>query len=250
MPLTTGESQARSLHETITRPQEVQGRARSQSVHLTLPSEREGGSSQVRRICFIREVIGLSRVKFNLVESRQGMPMLHTTALEHYKKLKRVFARLMGRFSLDDLDDFIQTANSLREWIEQDASSLPEQRDHLKRFAIPQSIDWQICHQIANAQKHPRANSHFRKKQMSAPVPAVMVLEVKPGAGVGFVVPPSRRIIGGGDEIVIGLDGKRESALGFVIRTFKHFHYIFEMAPIPLDQRRIPTSEELFGINE
>ena len=44
-------------------------------------------------------------------------------------------------------------------------------------------------------------------------------------------------------------DRKRESALGFVVRTFKHFHYIFEMAPFPVNQRRIPTSEELFGIN-
>jgi hypothetical protein len=71
--------------------------------------------------------------------------MLHTTALERYAKLKRVFARLMNRFTVDDLDDFIQTANSLREWIEQDASLLPEQKDHLKSFTVPQSIDWQIC---------------------------------------------------------------------------------------------------------
>ena len=49
---------------------------------------------------------------------------------------------------------------------------------------------------------------------------------------------------------MIGLDGERESALGFVIRTFQHFHYIFEMSPIPVDRRRIPSAEELFGINE
>lgn len=176
--------------------------------------------------------------------------MLHKTSQERYEKLKRVFARLMDRFTVDDLDDFIQTTNSLREWIEQDASLLPEQRDHLKRFAIPQGVDWQICHQIANVQKHVKANRRFRKGQLSAPVPVVTVLEVKPGAGVGFVVPPSRRVIGAGDEIVIGLDGNRESALGFVIRTFRHFHFIFEMAPVPVDQRRIPTSEEIFGISE
>jgi hypothetical protein len=85
---------------------------------------------------------------------------------------------------------------------------------------------------------------------MSAFVPVVTVLEVKPGAGVGFVVPPSLCAIGAGDEIVIGIDGQAESALGFAIRTFRHFHYIFEMAPVPVDQRRIPTAEELFGIKE
>lgn len=78
----------------------------------------------------------------------------------------------------------------------------------------------------------------------------ITVLDVKPGAGVGFAVPPSRRIIGAGDEIVLGLDRQRENALGFVIRTFKHFHYIFEMAPVPVDQRVIPTEKELFGISE
>lgn len=176
--------------------------------------------------------------------------MLHTTALERYEKLKRVFARLMNRFGVDDLDDFILTANSLREWIEQDSSLLPEQREHLKSFTVPQSIDWQICHQIANKQKHARTNRHSRKGQNIVPVPVVTVLEIKPGAGVGFVVPPSRRVIGAGDEIVLGFDGQRENALGFVVRTFKHFHYIFEMAPIPVDQRRIPTAEELFGIDE
>jgi hypothetical protein len=177
--------------------------------------------------------------------------MLHTTALERYAKLKRVFARLMDKFTVDDLDDFIQTANSLREWIEQDASLLPEQRDHLKRFAVPQSVDWQICNQVANAQKHVgKSNPRSRIRQGAALAPAITVVEVKHGAGPGFIVPPSRRVIGAGDEIVLGLDGRRENALGFVIRTFKHFHYIFEMAPVPVGQRVIPTEKELFGISD
>lgn len=175
--------------------------------------------------------------------------MLHKTALERYAKLKRVFSRLMEKFTLDDLDDFIQTANSLREWIEQDTSLLPEQRDHLKRFTVPQSLDWQICNQVANAQKHVRkANPRSRKRQGGAFIPVITVAEIKSGAGAGFIVPPSRRVIGAGDEIVLSVDGNRENALGFVIRTFKHFHYIFEMAPIPLGQRVIPTDKELFGI--
>jgi len=49
------------------------------------------------------------------------------------------------------------------------------------------------------------------------------------------------RIIGAGEEITIDLNGHRESALGFAIRIFRHFHYIFEVAPIPLGQR-IPVS--------
>ena len=176
--------------------------------------------------------------------------MLHTTALERYAKLKRVFARLMNRFMLDDLDDFIQTANSLREWIEQDSSLLPEQRDHLRRFTVPESIDWQICNQVSNAQKHVgKANPRSRRRQSGASVPVITVAEVKLGVAPGFIVPPSRRVIGSGDEIVLGLDGQRENALGFVIRTFKHFHYIFEMAPVPVDQRVISTEKELLGIS-
>lgn len=175
--------------------------------------------------------------------------MLHTTANERYAKLKRVFARLMNRFALDDLDDFIQTANSLREWTERDSSLLPEQRDHLKRFTVPESIDWQICNQVANAQKHVgQSNPRSRKRQNGVSAPVVTVVEVKPGAGVGFIAPPSRRVIGAGDKVVLGLDGKQEDALGFVIRTFKHFHYIFELAPVPVGQRRIPTDGELFGV--
>ena len=178
--------------------------------------------------------------------------MLHTTALERYTKLKRVFARLMDKFTVDDLVDFIQTANSLREWIEQDSSLLPEQRDHLRRFTVPESLDWQICNQVANVQKHAKPNRHSRKRtktgQMLGPVPVITVLEVKPGDGMGFIVPPSRRVIGAGDEIVLGFNGQRQNALGFVIRTFRHFHYIFEMAPVPVEQRVIPSEKEFFGI--
>jgi hypothetical protein len=174
--------------------------------------------------------------------------MLHRTSQERYEKLKRVFARLMQQFNRDDLDDFIQTANSLREWIKHDNTLLSEQLAHLERFVVPESLDWQICNQIANAQKHAKANPRSKKRRNAPPFPTVTVAEVKRGAG--FVVPPSSRVIGAGEEIVIQYDDRRESALGFAVRTFKHFHYIFEMAPIPVDQRRIPTAEELFGINE
>jgi len=76
----------------------------------------------------------------------------------------------------------------------------------------------------------------------------IEVVEVRPGAGTGFIVPPSDRVIGAGDEIVLGVEGQRENALGFVIRTFRHFHYVFEMAPVPVNQRAIPSEQELFAL--
>jgi hypothetical protein len=84
--------------------------------------------------------------------------MLHRSAQERYEKLKRVFNRLMDRFNRDDLDDFIQTANSLPEWIRSDGTLSREQKDALERFVVPQSLDWQICHQVANVQKHVKPN--------------------------------------------------------------------------------------------
>jgi len=170
--------------------------------------------------------------------------MLHRTAQERYEKLKKVFTRLMDRFSRDDLDDFIQTANSLPDWIKGDGTLSREQKDALERFVVAPSLDWQICHQLANAQKHGKAKP--RSKGLPAAAPVVKSVERKPG-GLGFVVPPSMRVFGAGDEIVIEYDDNREHALGFVVRTFKHFHYIFEMAPIQPSQRVIPTLTQLLG---
>jgi hypothetical protein len=80
--------------------------------------------------------------------------MLHKTAQEPYEKLNKVFVRLMERFNRDDLDDFIHTANSLREWIRQDGNLNQEQKAALERFVVNGSVDWQICNQLANFQKH------------------------------------------------------------------------------------------------
>jgi hypothetical protein len=44
--------------------------------------------------------------------------MLHKTAEQRYQKLRRQFRRLMNHFDLEALDDFIQTAHSLRDWIQ------------------------------------------------------------------------------------------------------------------------------------
>ncbi len=172
--------------------------------------------------------------------------MLHTTAMDRYKKLKRVFARLMNSFDRDDLDDFIQTANSLREWIRRDATLTQEQKSALERFVVDESLDWQICNQLANFQKHSIAKPRSKARRNSASTPVVKAVHMNPG-GTGFFLPPSMRIIGAGEEIVIDCDGRSESALAFVIRTFRHFHYIFEVAPVPPCERDSQSLTELLG---
>jgi hypothetical protein len=162
--------------------------------------------------------------------------MLHNTAQERYLKLKNVFTRLKKNFNRDDLDDFVVTANSLREWIRQDQTLAPEQRAHLESFVVPESLDWQICNHIANQQKH-AGHAHPRTKKAGKPSgPTVKAVHVNPG-GTGFMVPPSMRTIGAGEDITIEYDDSRESALALAIRIFRHFHYIFEVAPLPLAER-------------
>jgi hypothetical protein len=162
--------------------------------------------------------------------------MLHKTAQDRYQKLRNVFARLKKHFNRDDLDDFILTANSLREWIRQDATLTPEQKAHLEAFVVPESIDWQICNQIANQQKHAGQAKRRAKKDARRAGATVKAVHVKRD-GTGFMVPPSMRIVGAGEDITIECDDQTESALALVIRIFRHFHYIFELAPIPPEER-------------
>jgi hypothetical protein len=174
--------------------------------------------------------------------------MLHRTAQERYAKLKNVFTRLKNNFNRDDLDDFMQAANSLREWIELDPSMNSEQKAHLERFVTPQSVDWQICNQIANQQKHVRqANPRTKKgSQQSLPTVKVKAVDFKEG-GTGFIVPPSMRIIGAGEEITIEWNDTRESALAVAIRVFRHFYYIFEVATTPLQNRVHASLADIFS---
>jgi len=170
--------------------------------------------------------------------------MLHRTAQERYEKLKKVFARLMANFNRDDLDDYILTANSRREWIRKDNTLTSEQRDHLERFVVPESMDWQICNQVANAQKHVKAQPRSKKRQSGSPAANVKVVAVKTG-GTGFFVREVGRVFGAGEEIVLDYDGRREDALAFVVRSFRHFHYIFELAPVPVGTRTIPSLTDI-----
>lgn len=157
--------------------------------------------------------------------------MLHKTATERYDKLRCVFNRLKENFNRNDLDDFIQTANSLREWIREDNTLTDHQRAALEKFVISESVDWQICNQLANQQKHVGKSNPRTKKAVATSV-KVTAVEIMPN-GAGVMVPTSMRVIGAGEKLTIEWNGQKESALGFVIRTFSHFHYIFEGTSIP-----------------
>jgi hypothetical protein len=171
--------------------------------------------------------------------------MLHKTTEERYQKLKKVFFRLMRQFNRDDLDDFVQTANSLRAWIRRDRTLTIDQKAALERFVVDESLDWQICNQLALHQKHIGARPRSRKRRFPLEsTPRVTNVVVKMG-GQGLSVAPSMQIVGAGEEIVIQGKGFSESALGFAIRTYRHFHYIFEVAPIPPSKRVIRNLNEL-----
>ena len=162
--------------------------------------------------------------------------MLHKTSRERYEKLHTQFLRLMKHFDKEGLDDFIQTANSLKDWTLQDTTLSQQQKDEIARFAVPNGIDWQICNQIANSQKHGGRASH-RGKAKNAPSLLVRDARITKGGSSGFVFPQMKtRTFGAGDEIMIEYEceGKRgtESALAVVFRTFQFFYYIFELAPI------------------
>ncbi|MFI5088605.1 MAG: hypothetical protein ACHP7P_00930 [Terriglobales bacterium] len=172
--------------------------------------------------------------------------MLHTTAYEKYEKLKKVFHRLMNDFNRDDLDDFVQTANSLPEWIRRDSTTTPEQRKAVARFTADESLDWQICHQVANHQKHFNSAPRVKARSSSADVPVVKAVKVGP-AGAGFLLPSSMKVLGAGQEILVEYNQERESALGFVVRTFRHFHCIFEVLPLPTSERVTPGLMQIFG---
>jgi hypothetical protein len=157
--------------------------------------------------------------------------MLHTSAQQRYEKLKKVFRRLMADFDRDNLDDFVAVANSLPSWICSDPAMSQEQKDALERFMVPNSVDWRICNDLANRQKHVRPKRNGKAS-------FVKTVQIRAG-GRGFRVPPSIHVFGAGEEIIVLCDHDAESALAFSVRTFRHFHYIFEVAPIPVEQRRI-----------
>jgi hypothetical protein len=161
--------------------------------------------------------------------------MLHKNTQERYAKLCADFRRLMHHFDRDGLDDFIQTANSLVTWIKLDDTLSQHQKDELARFTIPNGIDWQVCNQIANRQKHPKPDRNLRAAL------EVKSVQINQASETGFRFPSFPRAFAAGDKIMIDYEcgGKivSEPALAFVVRTFRQFYYIFELAPLPIGQR-------------
>lgn len=154
--------------------------------------------------------------------------MIHKTAKERYEKFMRDFLCLMRHFTQDNLDNFFATANSLVDWIRHDPSLTREQRRAMNLFAAPRGIDWQACNDVANFQKHGNSRGE----------PHVRSVEVIPNGFAGMVFPSDpTRVYAAGDEIMIDFDGQKEPARGLVIRTARHFHYIFEVAVLPIHER-------------
>ena len=109
---------------------------------------------------------------------------------------------------------------------------------------MPVGVDWQICHQIANHQKH------VRTKLVKNPnSPVIKSVQVASG-NRGFVLPGSVQVIGAGEHITVEFETGNESALSFTIRTSRHFHYIFEVIPLPLAKRTAASAmtPQFFGV--
>jgi hypothetical protein len=151
--------------------------------------------------------------------------MLHITAEERYQKLKKVYHRLLfENFNRDDLDDFFQVANALPSCIELDPVTSPAQKEHAER--LRPGMDWIICKQIANQQKH------FKPDIRSGPKQALVKSVQRKLGATGFLDLSHRRVLGAGEQILMELyNGSEEDALGMVYRMFRHFEYIFETLP-------------------
>src|ERR1700733_155895 len=151
--------------------------------------------------------------------------MLHPTSYDRYEKLKLVYRRLQYQnFNRHDLDDYIQIVNALPSCIEQDPQTSAAQKLEAKR--LYPDMDWQICRQIANQQKH------FKPETRSgAQAPLVKAVEIKPDAP-GMFHSASGTIWARGESIVLELpDGQKRDAFSTVYRMFRFFEYIFEILP-------------------
>jgi hypothetical protein len=150
--------------------------------------------------------------------------MLHPTAHDRYDKLERVGDRLLNaNFNQDDVDDFFAVANSLPEFIRHDPNATAAQRDAAKRLL--DDLDWKICHEIANQQKH------FRRPTRAGSTLMVKAVSLRRGAGGVFDV-QRRRVFAAGDDICfVQADGTERSAFAVVWRMLTHFRYIFQTLP-------------------
>jgi hypothetical protein len=101
----------------------------------------------------------------------------HTTAAEHYAKLKRVRGRLDAEVHRDDLDDFFKTAYHLIEITEKCSTTTSAQKAQASALCGDPEIE--LCREIANRQKH------FTLSPLSHPSPAITDAMIRQGYGMG-----------------------------------------------------------------
>jgi hypothetical protein len=104
---------------------------------------------------------------------------LHTTAVQHFNKLKRVCGRLDAEVHKDDLDDFFKTAYHLLEITEKCSITTPEQKEHAT--ALRCDPEMELCREIVNRQKH------YTLSPRSHPSPAITNATIKEGYGMGRI---------------------------------------------------------------
>jgi hypothetical protein len=101
----------------------------------------------------------------------------HSTAQEHFEKLKRVRGRLNAEVHKDDLDDFFKTAYHLIENTEKCSNTAAAQRS--QATALRGDPELELCREITNRQKHYTLLPH------SHPSPKVASATIAQGYGVG-----------------------------------------------------------------
>jgi hypothetical protein len=138
--------------------------------------------------------------------------MLHTSAAEHFEKLKKVLKRIDEAVHKDDLDDFFKTAYHLIEIIEKDAATTPIQKTGATALRL--DVDFRICREIANSSKH------FGLDARRNPAPVFKNASTLEGFGVGRYGMSAYGV--GEQSISIHLsDGTSIDAQGLVRRIFE-----------------------------
>jgi hypothetical protein len=103
--------------------------------------------------------------------------LFHTSAAEHFSKLKRVCERLDAEVHKDDLDDFFKTAYHLIEITEKCSTTTPAQK--AQATALRRDPEMELCREIANRQKH------YTLSPLSHPSPAIADATIRQGYGMG-----------------------------------------------------------------
>jgi hypothetical protein len=142
----------------------------------------------------------------------------HTTASEHFNKLKRVYGQLDAEVHKDDLDDFFKTAYHLIEITEKCSTTTATQK--AQASALRRDLDMELSREIANRQKH------YTLSPRSHPSPAIASATVAQGFGVGRF---GAGAYGVGEQSVVlnFIDGTQRDARDLANAIFQKFANIF-----------------------